>query len=97
MREVYEAFAEGDLDRLFALVDAEIELDLSQRLLEPEIFRGHEGLREFLRRQRDACRMSDIDVVARSAWVWELRDGLAIRITMHQSKAEALEAVALSE
>lgn len=42
-------------------------------------------------------RSSGIGVVGRAAWVWELREGLAVRATVYQSKAEALEAVGLRE
>jgi ketosteroid isomerase-like protein len=42
-------------------------------------------------------RASGIDVVARAAWVWEVEDGLAVRGTVYQSKAEALEAVGLQD
>ena|SRR5438105_13587796 len=121
VRNSYEAFADGDLDRTFAILDPEIELDLSQRSLEPEIYHGHEGMREFLRVQRETWsdtrveaeeyigvggnvvvvpmrfvrtgRVSDIHIVARAVWVWEFRNGLVIRITMYQSRADALEAV----
>src|SRR6267143_1976334 len=51
VRNSYEAAAEGDLNRVFAILDPEIELDLSQRSLEPVIYHGHEGMREFLRLQ----------------------------------------------
>jgi len=39
------------------------------------------------------ARVSDIHIVARAVWVWEFRNGLVIRITMYQSRADALEAV----
>ncbi len=38
-----------------------------------------------------------IEVVAWAWYVWEVRDGLAVRATMYQTKAEALEAVGLAE
>jgi ketosteroid isomerase-like protein len=40
---------------------------------------------------------SGVLVDATHARVWELRDGLVTRCTLHQSKAEALEAAGLSE
>ncbi len=42
-------------------------------------------------------RTSDIKVGARAAWVAEVRDGKVARMTVYQSRAEALEAVGLSE
>jgi ketosteroid isomerase-like protein len=54
VRSLLEAFAERDFARLSALLDPEIELDLSRRQLEPVVFHGHEGVREFLRQQHEA-------------------------------------------
>ncbi len=42
-------------------------------------------------------RASDITVGAQAAWVAEVRDGKVERMTVYQSRAEALEAVGLSE
>ena len=123
IRELYEALSESDLDRIFACLHPEIEVDLSRRLLDPATFRGHEGGRDLLHQQRQVWsseriepeayiaasesvvvvpthfvatgRGSEIDVSARATYVWELRDGLVVRVTMYQSKAEAFEAVGL--
>ena len=38
-----------------------------------------------------------IEVVARSVLVWTIRDGAIERVTMYQERAEALEAVGVSE
>lgn len=51
VRRVFEAFAAGDVEGLLTLLDPEIELDLSRRQLEPKVFRGHKGVREFLQGQ----------------------------------------------
>jgi ketosteroid isomerase-like protein len=109
---------------MFAWLDQEIVWDVSRRLIDPDVFHGHEGVREFLRRQGEVWshqriepeefiaigedvvvvpirfvstgRGSGIDILAGAAWVWEIRDGLAVRATVYQSKGEALEAVAQS-
>jgi ketosteroid isomerase-like protein len=47
-RAGFEAFASGDFERLFTWLDPEIEWDVSRRQLEPMVFRGHQGAREFL-------------------------------------------------
>jgi ketosteroid isomerase-like protein len=38
-----------------------------------------------------------IEVEARAAWIWTFRDGKIARLTVYQSRAEALEAVGLRE
>jgi ketosteroid isomerase-like protein len=42
-------------------------------------------------------RASEITVGAQAAWVAEVRDGQVARMTVYQSRAEALKAVGLSE
>lgn len=51
VRRVFAAFGARDFEGLLALLDPEVELDVSRRQLEPAIFRGHEGVSEFLRGQ----------------------------------------------
>ena len=38
-----------------------------------------------------------IEVQARTAWTWTLRDGMVVRVCLYQDKQEALEAAGLSE
>jgi ketosteroid isomerase-like protein len=40
---------EGDIDGLIALCDGDFELDMSARVMNPETYRGHEGIRRFYR------------------------------------------------
>ncbi|GAC1435155.1 MAG: nuclear transport factor 2 family protein [Solirubrobacteraceae bacterium] len=124
-KQGYEAFARGDFERLFTWLDPEIDWDVSRRLIDPGRFHGHQGVREFLRRQGEVWggqrieaeefieagedlvvvpirfvstgRASGIDVVARAAWVWEIRNGVAVRATLYQSKAQALEAAGVAK
>jgi ketosteroid isomerase-like protein len=51
VRSGYEAFGQEEFDRMFAWLDQEIVWDVSRRLIDPDVFHGHEGVREFLRRQ----------------------------------------------
>jgi ketosteroid isomerase-like protein len=124
LRQGYEAFAKGDFESLYVLLDPEIEWDVSRRHIDPGIFRGRDGVREYLDGLREAWsdqrieaeeyidagdvivvpvrlvstgRSSGIDVVARAAWVWEFHDGLVVRATSYQDRAEALEAAGLPE
>jgi uncharacterized protein len=47
---LYDKFATGDIDSILALVDPEIEFDLSDRLPDEGIHRGREAYRQFLDR-----------------------------------------------
>ena len=38
-----------------------------------------------------------IEVQARGTWVWTLREGAIVRVTLYQERQEALEAAGLSE
>jgi ketosteroid isomerase-like protein len=38
-----------------------------------------------------------IEIVARGAWVWTIRDGAIARVCLYQERRQALEAVGLSE
>jgi ketosteroid isomerase-like protein len=53
VRQGYEAFANRDFERLYVLFDPEIEWDVSRRHIDPGVFRGHEGVREFMHGQRE--------------------------------------------
>jgi ketosteroid isomerase-like protein len=48
VRRFFAAVADGDIERAITFFDEDIEWDLSRRQLEPLIFRGHEGFREFV-------------------------------------------------
>jgi len=43
----HEYLNAGDIDALIELCDADFELDMSARTLNPEIYRGHAGIRRF--------------------------------------------------
>jgi uncharacterized protein len=44
-----ERLNEGHIDGLIALCDDDFELDMSARVINPETYRGHEGIRRFYR------------------------------------------------
>ncbi|GAC1435715.1 MAG: hypothetical protein NVSMB51_05670 [Solirubrobacteraceae bacterium] len=48
VRQGYEAFAEGDLERVFARFSSQIEWDMSRRLVDPGVYRGGEEVRTFV-------------------------------------------------
>jgi uncharacterized protein len=53
VERAHERLNEGDIDGLIALCDGDFELDMSARLVNPDIYRGHEGIRRFYGEVRD--------------------------------------------
>jgi hypothetical protein len=49
VRLAHERLNEGDINRLIAVCDGDFELDMSARVMNPETYRGHEGIRRFYR------------------------------------------------
>ena len=47
VRQAHEALNAGDLDGLVALCHEDFELDMSDRVLNPETYQGHDGIRRF--------------------------------------------------
>jgi len=47
VRRAHEALNAGDIDGLVALCHEDFELDMSDRVLNPETYRGHDGIRRF--------------------------------------------------
>jgi ketosteroid isomerase-like protein len=62
VREAYSAFARRDLPALAELTDAEFEMDLTERVLNPATYRGAQGMRRFLDEVDDLWAAMDIDV-----------------------------------
>jgi ketosteroid isomerase-like protein len=128
VRRAYEAFndeafdpaAEPDLE----IYDPDIELDNSNAVFDATVYRGHEGLLEFVsllramwKRQRFEpqefipigedrvvvpIRMisvgrDEVETVAHAATVFTVREGKITRMKAFQSRAEALEAVDVTE
>lgn len=48
VRKGYEAVNRGDFEAAIALLDPNVEYDVSRRIFDPGIYHGHEGVREFL-------------------------------------------------
>jgi uncharacterized protein len=49
----HEYLNEGEINKLIALCDVDFELDMSARTLNPDTYRGHEGIRRFYREVRE--------------------------------------------
>jgi ketosteroid isomerase-like protein len=56
VRQVYEAAAGHDAERIFALYDPDVELDASriEAVWASGVYRGHQGLRDFFREWNEA-------------------------------------------
>jgi ketosteroid isomerase-like protein len=51
VRAIFDAFSRGDMQGFLGLCDPDIEWDLSRRLIDPETYRGPEGVKKFFERQ----------------------------------------------
>jgi ketosteroid isomerase-like protein len=49
----HEALNSGDMDALTALCDSSFRLDMSDRVFNPAVYEGHEGIRRFHSEVRD--------------------------------------------
>ena len=47
VRRAHEALNAGDIDGLVTLCHEDFNLDMSDRVFNPEIYRGHDGIRRF--------------------------------------------------
>ena len=62
LRRTYEALARRDFAALDELADADFEMDLTERVLNPATYHGAEGLLRFLGEIDDLWASMDIDV-----------------------------------
>jgi ketosteroid isomerase-like protein len=53
VRRAHEALNGGDVEGLIALCDAAFRLDMSDRVLNPAVYEGHDGIRRFYAEVRD--------------------------------------------
>jgi ketosteroid isomerase-like protein len=54
IRAILDAFNRGDMQGFLAMCDADIEWDLSRRLIDPQKYRGHEGVKKFFEQLLEA-------------------------------------------
>ncbi len=129
VRRIYEKWedlvlADPDDQAFDDFFDPAIEVDNLNAVFDGAVYRGRDGLREYLALLRGAwsslrlepeefIRVGEdqvvvaqrifpraragVEVVARSATTYTFREGKVIRIKNFQSKAEAVEAMGLSE
>lgn len=48
VRRAHDALNSGDIEALVAECDPDFRLDMSDRVLNPDVYEGHEGIRRFL-------------------------------------------------
>jgi ketosteroid isomerase-like protein len=61
VRRAHAALNSGDVDALVALCDAKFRLDMSDRVFNPAVYEGHDGIRRFYAEVRDVW----------ASYVWE--------------------------
>jgi 3-hydroxy-9,10-secoandrosta-1,3,5(10)-triene-9,17-dione monooxygenase reductase component len=54
IRRAHEALNSGDVDGLVAVCDSSFRLDMSDRVLNPAVYEGHEGIRQFVAEVHEA-------------------------------------------
>ena len=64
VRRAHEALNSGDMDALTALCDSSFRLDMSDRVFNPAVYEGHEGIRRFYSEVGDVW----------ESYVWEPED-----------------------
>ena len=53
VRRAHQALNSGDMDALVALCEKEFRLDMSDRVFNPAVYEGHDGIRQFYAEVRD--------------------------------------------
>ena len=48
VRRAHQALNDGDIEALVTVCDAQFRLDMSDRVLNPEVYDGHDGIRRLM-------------------------------------------------
>ena len=62
VRRVYESLNRGDVDGVLELCDDDFLMDFSERVFNPDTYRGHDGIRRFYEGVRDVWQTYRWDV-----------------------------------
>jgi ketosteroid isomerase-like protein len=54
IRRAHQALNSGDVEGLMAVCDPSFRLDMSDRILNPAVYEGHEGIRQFVAEVHEA-------------------------------------------
>lgn len=87
VRQALAAFGEQGLDAALGVLHPEIEWDVSRRQLEPAVFHGHEGVREFVSQLGDVWadqRFEEIECI-------DAGDAVAVTIRFVSTGREGIE------
>jgi ketosteroid isomerase-like protein len=64
VQRAHQALNSGDIDALLALCDARFRLDMSDRVFNPAVYEGHDGIRRFYAEVREVW----------ESYVWEAEE-----------------------
>ena len=84
VRRAHEALSAGDIDALIALCSPDFRLDMSDRVFNPAVYEGHEGIRAFHREVMEVW----------ESFTWEVteieeHDGVVVALLRSTGKARA--------
>jgi ketosteroid isomerase-like protein len=84
VRRAHEALNAGDVEALIALCDSSFRLDMSDRVFNPAVYQGHEGIRAFYSEVMDVW----------ESFTWELtevedHDGVVVALLQSTGKARS--------
>ena len=54
VRRIYERLNRGDVEGVVELCDDDFRIDMSERVFNPDVYRGHDGIRRFYEGVREA-------------------------------------------
>ena|SRR5688572_26564266 len=82
VRRAHEALSAGAIDELISLCDRDFRLDMSDRVFNPAVYHGHEGIRAFYLEVMDVW----------ESFTWELteveeHDGVIVALLQSTGKA----------
>src|ERR1700682_930778 len=91
VRQIFEVFNGEDIELILALTHPDFELEVPPDLsAEPDIYRGHDGMRRYWESFRDA--MEEIRIEPAGFWDAGEAVGVAMRVTANGRRtASALE------
>ena len=79
VRQLIEAFNSEDIDRVLALAHSDVEIEISPDVsAEPDIYRGHEGMRRYFESFRDAM----VDIHFEAERIWEIGTTVVVALLL---------------
>jgi ketosteroid isomerase-like protein len=106
IQRAHDALNRGDVDALLSICDPEFRLDMSDRVLNPAIYEGHDGIRRFYDEVSEVWesfswepleitgigRGSGLELERHAAMVWRVEADRALALTFYRDPDEALAA-----